>query len=266
MFKILKRLLKKSDAENKSLSDEYLEIIRKFGELGIKVIGTESVSLNVLKRIYFTIEYLNHEHHEIGTEFLKEIHIGSFSGFIKQGLLGKYSSGGYGTTLFALKNENLYVKIFLNIDKIADNDTLLKREKVIGCNDGFGLESIVTHEYAHVLEFYILYSIYKWNELNPTLQEVESFLKMEEDNKCNFISKETELINICTRALNALGFDKYRILDDACNYLGGYAGKNYQECFAEAFSQYYCSSHPTKLAELIVCEYNDFIETRKDKK
>ena len=70
MFKILKNILIKSDAENKSLSDEYLEIVRKFGELGIEIEDINEVNITVWTRIYLCIENLYKNYPELPMGFL----------------------------------------------------------------------------------------------------------------------------------------------------------------------------------------------------
>ena len=109
MFEILKRLLKKSDAENKSLSDEYLEIVRKFGELGIEIEDINEVNIAIWNRVYLCIENLYRNYPELPKGFFNRLNF--------------KEENSIACTSFYLNENNLYdtTNVFVSLNKYRYN-------------------------------------------------------------------------------------------------------------------------------------------------
>ena len=237
---------------------------RKFIEIGVEVNGLEDVSIEIGKRILKEITFLLSSYPQIHEGFLAKINIGSFKYFYNKGLIAEKSINSYGITFYYEKEGRLCTELYFNSDRFSEKD-LLKRARVIKCNDELGLESIIAHEFGHMLEFYILYKEKKWDVICPSIQEINHGLKMEENICGEFKSEETDIIRICEEAIKENGYSKefqYRILDSVGYILGPASNMNYQECFAEAIAQYYCCRNHSKLSEFIIHKFENLINIK----
>lgn len=250
-MKILNRLLN---------CGKYDELRCKFEQLGIDVIGIEETSIKDIKKVYNQIQFLMTEHKELPKEFLNCIRFGKFDNLIEKDILGITSYGACGTVVPYVENGRLSITMFINTEKFRSVEKQKRRELSIKCDSGKYIESTVSHEFGHILEYNLLYRLHKWNEVCPELSIVNGYMATFEDRNCIITSDFVEITEFCVESLKELGYtEKFRILDNACNCMGTYAGYTYIECFAEAFSQYYTSSNPTILSEKIVNKYKKFI-------
>lgn len=147
MFKILKRLLKKSDAENKSLSDEYLEIIRKFGELGIRIQNITEMRVNIWAEIYNYIYRLYNLYPELPIGFLKSIDLqNTFS--IGNTDFCKNEDGTY--------NTKVGVRISLNKKYLLEENAFIKKIETTKTllTPADSIKFIIAHEFGHVIDIY----------------------------------------------------------------------------------------------------------------
>lgn len=145
MFKILKRLLKKSDVENKSLSDEYLEIVRKFGELGIRIQDIKTLEVSVWEIIYKSLVSLYKKYPEVSEGFIREINFNKISNGAAMTYFPMVEPNCYDTTkgVFIALNKHY----FLNVEKFKNilHKTGLPYEA--------GYEFTIAHEFGHIIEF-----------------------------------------------------------------------------------------------------------------
>lgn len=146
MFRILKRLLKKSDAENKSLSDEYLEIIKKFGELGIRIQDIETLEVSVWEIIYKSLVSLYKKYPEVSVGFIREINFNKVSNGVAMTYFPLVEPNCYDTTngVFIALNRHY----FLNVGKFKN--ILYKT----GLPYEAGYEFSIAHEFGHIIEFH----------------------------------------------------------------------------------------------------------------
>lgn len=146
MFKLLKRLPKKSDAENKSLSDEYLEIVRKFGELGIRIQDIETLEVNVWEIIYKSLVSLYKKYTEVSVGFIQEINFNKVSNGAAMTYFPLVRPNHYDTTsgVFIALNKHY----FLNVEKFKN--ILYKT----GLPYDAGYEFTIAHEFGHIIEFH----------------------------------------------------------------------------------------------------------------
>ena len=147
MFKILKRLLKKSDVENKSLSDEYLEIVRKFGELGIRIQDITEIPVKIWTEIYNYIDRLYNLYPELPTGFLK--------------LIDLQNAFSIGNTDFCKNEDGTYntkagVKISLNKKYLLEENTFIKKIETTKTllTPADSIKFIIAHEFGHVIDIY----------------------------------------------------------------------------------------------------------------
>jgi hypothetical protein len=239
---------------------KYDELRCKFGQLGIDVIGIEEASIKEIQKTYNQIQLLMTEHEELPKGFLNCIRFGEFDDLIERDILGTNSCGVCGTVVPYVENGKISITMFINTEKFRSVEIQKRRELSIKCGPGEYIESTVSHEFGHILEYYLLCRLHKWDEVCPELSIVNGYMATFEDRNCNITSDFVEITEFCVESLKELGYtEKFRILDNACNYLGTYAGYTYIECFAEAFSQYYTSNHPTILSEKIINKYKKFI-------
>ena len=252
---ILEKLFhKKEIAEKQRKYDEYKE---KFKELGMEFIYVYDIGVNYLDKIYDQIVLLFDDNPEIPKGFLTKIYVGDQEWYDNVENI-YHEEPIQGSTRWYIKDNKLQVSIFICTDTMTEHD-FWKRRVTLPIRDDITVEATVTHEFAHVMEYYLLYCRNHW-ENTPTIEIAYKSIRMEENDKeldC-FISEEIEIMNMCRRVINKLGVPnefKYRPIATVGPMLGGYANTNYQEMFAEALAQYYCSDEPLPVSKLVYDEF-----------
>ena len=151
MFKILKRLLKKSDAENKSLSDEYLEIVRKFGELGINITDCLKLELEVLEKIYVAIVSLYKKYPEIPVGYIEELNLQK----IKEGIADTHffsTSKRVHYDKASHYNTNRGLCISLNKEYFVDISKFAIKMELVNLSIDCVYEYAIAHEFGHCID------------------------------------------------------------------------------------------------------------------
>lgn len=148
MLNLLKIIFKKADVGKKEhLSDEYLDVIRKFGELGIKIKECKELSIETWNQIYLTIESLYKKYSEIPIGYIKEINLSKNDGIAE-------------AHLFCDKQYIYDTKqgICLSLNKNYFMDFALfgiKRKTTnFNVNDNEIIPFIIAHEFGHVIDIY----------------------------------------------------------------------------------------------------------------
>lgn len=245
---------KKQIAEEQQKYNTYKE---KFKLLDIDLIWTHDIGVNYLDKIYKQLVILFKDNPEIPKGFLSKIYIGNQAWYDSIAELNRDYSV-MGTTRWIIENNKLKTSIFISTDVMTEHD-FWKREITFPLNPGTVIEGTVTHEFAHVMEYYLLYCTRHW-ENTPTLEEAFNAIDMKEPNKLGqFISEETDLVEMCEHVISQLGIPrefKYRPIATVGPLLGSNANTNYQEMFAEALTQYYCSDEPLEISKLVYKEFN----------
>lgn len=241
---ILEKLFhRKEIAEKQRKYDEYKE---KFKELGMEFIYMYDIGVNFLDKIYDQLVLLFDDNSEIPKGFLTKIYVGNQEWY--DNLENIYRENPVqGSTRWYIKNNRLQVSMFICTDTMTEHD-FWKRRVTMPIRDDITVEATVTHEFAHVMEYYLLYCKNHW-ENTPTITEAYNSIIMKEiKNEIDlFISEETEIMEIGRMVIQEIGIPrefKARPIGTVGPILGGTANRNYQELFAEAITQYYCSDHP----------------------
>lgn len=255
---ILEKLFhKKEIAEKQRKYDEYKE---KFKELGIEFLCTNDLEIAYLEKVYNQFVILFNDNPEIPKGFLSKVYVGNQAWYEK---LEKVIKDNYvlGSTHWYSDNKKLLVSIFISTNRMTEHVFDL-REKTLHIDNGKTIESVVTHEFSHLMEYYILYKKNGWKDVND-LGKAYKAVNMGEVSGNQTVSEEKELIDMCNTIIKSYGYSRefrFKILDSVGCRFGSNATYNYQEFFAEAMAQYYCSSKPDPMA---ITMYNEFKKMKK---
>ena len=237
---------------------KYKEYQKKFKELGIELLYTDDVSFKNIEKIYKHIILLFDDNPELPKGFLRKLYVGNQKWYERIECVKRERTLQGSTRWFKINNE-LFASIFISTD-FMDIENMSKREQTIPIKEGMAIESVLTHEFAHVMEYYIIYKIKKWDQNCPELSVVREAVTMSEiiDNKCD--SEETYIVSMCEEIIKKFGVTRefrFRILDSVGQYLGALSTRNYQEFYAEALAQYYCSDEPEPIAKEIYEKFQE---------
>lgn len=245
---------KKEIAEKQQAYKMYVD---KFRNIGIELIY-DDVEIIYLEKIYKQLLILLDDNPEIPNGFLAKLYICSQEYYEKmEGIVRNRKL--LGSTRWFISNNKLLVSVFISTNCFTEV-ALKKRESELPIKKGFAPEATLVHEFAHVMEYYLQYCKYNWKE-NPDIDAAMDVMSVEEiDTEVDcFISKEIEIMDLCRKIILEIGVPrefKTRPIATVGPILGGVANVNYQEMFAEALSQYYCSDKPLPISIRIYEEFS----------
>lgn len=224
---------------------------KEFFKLGIRIVGLKNIKYleakqlyNLTKRIFTQCKFLRN--------YVTEIIIDDFDKLIDNGELDEKCFISQGITFYPIEENKIHIRIYLNTNRTEKDKK--NRLEVIKCPNSTYFETVLAHEYGHAIEIKLLELVNKWDIYGTNQTIVDNYMYMYEEIKGSyeFISKEYDLINICLESLKGLTNQNGPLLSFAGEWLGVNATINYQECFAESFSQYFCSDNPSILSAKIV--------------
>lgn len=255
---ILEKLFhKKEIAEKQRKYDEYKE---KFKEFGIEFLCSNDLEIAYLVKVYNQFVILFNDNPEIPKGFLAKVYVGNQPWYEEIENVKRYNHI-LGSTHWYSENNKLLVSIFISTGEMTDYIFGL-REKTLHIDKGKTIESVVTHEFSHLMEYYILYKKNNWKDIND-IGKAYNAINMREEKGNQIVSEEKELMDMCDDIIKSYGYSRefrFRILDSVGSRFGSNATHNYQEFFAEAMAQYYCSSNPDPMA---ITMYNEFKKMKK---
>ena len=220
--------------------DTQISYEKRVEALGLEKIELGSIPYENKEKVIEAMEELYKENPEL-RGFLQKLEISD-----------ALNSNSYACAGYCAKGGKLGTQILLNSKYFSDCnfDRLLEEDKEEGWLAGEGIKAVIKHEFGHIVQ---LKMDCDESGLNIGDTNEDTLQRMEQSWETNSVTR-----SICLSALSELNMAH----EDIEGNLSRYASKDYGECFAEAYSEYYTCENPRPLANTIIKKYKNYIRER----